>query len=283
MLLVKAKCPKCGQVLGVNSRNEAEICTYCGVPFITEKAINTYNFENGRSSKTNIYNVNNSEDFEIVGGVLKKYLGNELEVIIPESVLEIDNSVFANTYIESVVLPNKIKKIGVAAFKNCKNLTRIEFPESLEEIDAYAFKGCISLTKIRIPSKIKIIWFETFEGCTNLAQIELCEGLTKLESDAFGNCSIESIIIPKSVNYIQVTDHYDWRDAFSGCSNLQSITCPDPTSKAVLNWLNYSDEPIAIKYRVKKWKDKGVCTYCGSPFKGIVNVRCSRCNKEKNY
>lgn len=43
MAFVEAKCPNCGGVLQVNESNEAAICTYCGTPFITEKAINSYN------------------------------------------------------------------------------------------------------------------------------------------------------------------------------------------------------------------------------------------------
>ena len=50
MPLVPAKCPNCGATLSVDSNGKAEICQYCGSPFIVEEAKqifnNTYNIVN---------------------------------------------------------------------------------------------------------------------------------------------------------------------------------------------------------------------------------------------
>lgn len=35
----QAKCPYCGQIVYVDGKSEASICSYCEKPFITEKAI----------------------------------------------------------------------------------------------------------------------------------------------------------------------------------------------------------------------------------------------------
>ena len=43
MPLVAAKCTQCGGELKVDSAQEAAVCTFCKMPFIVEKAINTYN------------------------------------------------------------------------------------------------------------------------------------------------------------------------------------------------------------------------------------------------
>lgn len=42
MPLVMAKCTNCGGVLEIDSSKDAVICTYCGTPFISEKAVNNY-------------------------------------------------------------------------------------------------------------------------------------------------------------------------------------------------------------------------------------------------
>lgn len=42
MPLVMAKCTNCGGVLEIDSSKDAAICTYCGTPFISEKAVNNY-------------------------------------------------------------------------------------------------------------------------------------------------------------------------------------------------------------------------------------------------
>ena len=54
MPLVAAKCTQCGANLQVNSENECTICSHCGTPFITEKAITNYN-----TTVNNVYNVKN--------------------------------------------------------------------------------------------------------------------------------------------------------------------------------------------------------------------------------
>ena len=40
-----------------------------------------------------------------------------------------------------VKLPSTLKKIECRAFKECRNLKKVEFPESLEAIEAEAFSG----------------------------------------------------------------------------------------------------------------------------------------------
>ena len=52
MPLVPALCTQCGSTLEIDSSLEAAVCPYCRTPFITEKAINSYN-------TTNVTNIGN--------------------------------------------------------------------------------------------------------------------------------------------------------------------------------------------------------------------------------
>lgn len=61
MPLVPAKCPNCGGVLDVDPSHDAAVCSHCGTPFITEKAINNYNITNVANYNT----VNNISGGEI--------------------------------------------------------------------------------------------------------------------------------------------------------------------------------------------------------------------------
>ena len=72
------------------------------------------------------------KDFVIENGVLKKYVGQGSEVVIPDSVTSIGNS----------------------AFYNCKKLTAIVFPESLEYIGYKTFEFCDKLKKVVFNCKI---------------------------------------------------------------------------------------------------------------------------------
>lgn len=42
MAKVNAKCTSCGEVIVIESKNDANICPHCETPFVTEKAIKLY-------------------------------------------------------------------------------------------------------------------------------------------------------------------------------------------------------------------------------------------------
>ncbi len=86
------------------------------------------------------------KDFEIVDGVLVKYLGKSKYVLIPASVKKIDEAAFMGCEsLKSVVIPDSVKEIGHYAFKACKRLESIVIPDSVEKIGVFAFAGCNNL------------------------------------------------------------------------------------------------------------------------------------------
>ena len=42
MAKVNAKCTNCGEIVFIESKNDANICPHCNVAFVTEKAIKLY-------------------------------------------------------------------------------------------------------------------------------------------------------------------------------------------------------------------------------------------------
>lgn len=70
-------------------------------------------------------------------------MGKEYErVFIPKSVVEIQERAFVVCEkLKEVVIEegSKLKTIGIAAFLNCNNLTKITFPDGLEKIGLHAF------------------------------------------------------------------------------------------------------------------------------------------------
>lgn len=86
--------------------------------------------------------------------VLTKYTGDMKEIIIPGFITIIDREAFACCEsIEKVEIEgNNLKIIGDSAFKLCKNLESINIPESVKKIGAYAFFGCKKLEQNPIKS-----------------------------------------------------------------------------------------------------------------------------------
>lgn len=95
MPLVQVKCTNCGANLEIDNTLDAAVCPYCNVPFVVEKAINNYNTANHISAgPVNAYG-GSSADFAVRGGVLEKYNGAAMEVVIPNSVKIIEDQAFS--------------------------------------------------------------------------------------------------------------------------------------------------------------------------------------------
>ena len=66
----------------------------------------------------------------------------------------IDTSTTGSVTIPAEVNGYKVKSIGVNAFKNCQELTKVILPESVTIINTDAFAGCVKLAEIIFPSKV---------------------------------------------------------------------------------------------------------------------------------
>ncbi len=165
---------------------------------------------------------NNSADFEIVDGVLKKYNGRLGNVTIPDGVTSIDGQVFEDKKtLKNVVIPNGVTSIGRRVFCNCANLENITIPDSLTSIGESAFNGCVGLTSITIPDGVTSIGDAAFSGCTSLVSITIPDSVTNIGDAAFSGCSsLVSIKIPDSVTSIGTY-------AFYGCKSLTGVTIPN--------------------------------------------------------
>lgn len=182
------KCPVCGgEQYTVDLQEKRLTCAGCG--FYCDFEALVRGAEPRRQVEQKI--IDERLDFEIVGGVLKKYNGAAVDVVVPEGVVEIRSNrvkgVFHDMkHLRSVTLPKGLKIIGDHTFSNCTNLSEINLPDSLEVIGREAFLGCSSLKSIRIPNSVIAIrktisinsdgtpiYFDmAFRGCSRLIHAE---------------------------------------------------------------------------------------------------------------
>ena len=172
----------------------------------------------------------------------------------------IDDNAFANTSINSVLIPDGVESIGAYAFSGCGDLTKVVIPDSVKSIGNSAFYYCRRITRVDYSGDISG-WLN-IEGLNYLmsdvssslelyirgtkveGNIVIPEGVTSIPSSAFRNLTgITSVTIPDSVTSIGYSAFSDcsglqsvtigngvmsignW--AFSGCSGLTSVTIPD--------------------------------------------------------
>ena len=135
-----------------------------------------------------------------------------------ESVVSVDIPVEING------LP--VESIGFEAFANCKNLESITIPDSVTSIVYDAFSDT-ALVNNQTGVKYADKW--VVECDANVTSAELKAGTRGIAKDAFKGCtSLESITIPDGVTYI------NWR-AFYECTSLKSITIPDSVTNMSSN------------------------------------------------
>ena len=82
--------------------------------------------------------------FTIENGVLKKYKGDDVSVIIPDGIEEIGEFAFYDcASLKEINLPENLTTIGSEAFRNCKSyFPDLSSLDSLKEIGDYAFSSC---------------------------------------------------------------------------------------------------------------------------------------------
>jgi uncharacterized protein (UPF0333 family) len=138
------------------------------------------------------------------------------ELVIPDTVIEMEASVFEESVIERVVLPKNLKEIPKRMFYNTKNLKSITLPAGLTKIGPDAFSGS-GIQSIVIPDSVTVIEEDAFSGCANLQEVTLSRRLQELPRGAFSGCSqLKRLTIPANIKKIDIT--------FDRCSALEEIT-----------------------------------------------------------
>ena len=161
-------------------------------------------------------------DFIIENDVLKKYVGTQAVVEIPQGIRTIGNGAFFEYHaLTSVTLPDSVEIIGKDAFNFCKSLTSVTLPDSVKRIERGAFCGCKALASITLPASVKSIGAVAFRWCKSLTSVTLPESVEHIEREAFARCkALTSITLPASVKSIA-------DEAFAGCTALTGIVLPD--------------------------------------------------------
>lgn len=128
--------------------------------------------------------------FVMLGKVLLKYTGSDLNITIPAGTVAIADAFFGQK-ITSVTFNAGLKTIGNNAFYNCKSLTTVNLPATVEKIGDMAFSNCAALTNVSFGASLASVGFCAFANCKLLASFS-CTGesaINEVSECAFWNCS----------------------------------------------------------------------------------------------
>lgn len=136
-------------------------------------------------------------DFDIRGAVLVKYKGKSKSAVLPNGIVEIAKYAFAESAVETVILPDSVKTIGFRAFSRCAKLKTVVLPKNLKLIDGSTFEGCQSLTEIVLPEGLTTIGQFAFSGCSSLSSLTVGQSLQVIDRGAFQGCTrLSSVTLP---------------------------------------------------------------------------------------
>ena len=143
--------------------------------------------------------------------------------------------------ITKVIIEDGITSVGKCAFQSSK-ITEITLPDSMTTIEQWAFSGCEQLKSVSVQNSIyevagdafnQTLWLEEhpagpiffgnilYKYKENGAEhYTVPAGTLGISSGAFSGCTLKSVDLPDSLQYIGAT-------AFISCKNLEAITIPD--------------------------------------------------------
>ena len=182
------------------------------------------------------------------------------EIVIPESVTNIESGAFTNTGIKKLFIPKGVSRINGDIVEGCSELEKIKvdenneyycdidgvlynidktdlirfplartgsysIPDGVKGLSGISFHGC-QIESVTMPIGATLYWpGGQFAGCTNLKSITLNSGVDGIGWGDFDGCELlEKIEIPDSVTWIDAGSFY-------GCFSLQRIDVDENNPK----------------------------------------------------
>lgn len=195
-------------------------------------------------------------------------------LVIGEKVTVIPNSAFnSNQKLNSITIPNSVKRIGSRAFVDCTNLTDVIIGDSVRIIGHNAFSGCTNLKNVTLGTNVSFINYRAFSGDKNIRTIisknitpPVCNNYSGYSNaPVFESVKVEylSLIVPQeSISLYETAD--TWRDFWNilgkDYSNIEEPIADDVNISA-------EDGNIVINgvenEKVEVYSVNGQCVYSG--------------------
>ena len=175
-----------------------------------------------------------SDEWEVVGNAVVKYLGDSDNIVIPNyvngtKITEIGEKIFNDSEkTGTLTISEGIKTIDTYAFASSKFTGELVLPSTLKEIGEFAFAGCSGFTgSLSIPGTVKTIGEWAFSSCMGFdGDLILNNGIEVLGFASFCNCQgfKGNLVIGNTVKEIGAQE-------FVECNFTGELRIPDSVEK----------------------------------------------------
>ena len=141
---------------------------------------------------------------------------NVTSIYIPDSVIRIDDSCFRGYTNLTEIDTSNIIEIQTATFAEC-GVEELDFPKLKTLSGSENFFRCSNLRRISLGQLNSVLPTKCFFDCTSLETLDIPEGITSLGHQCFQNCSsLTSIRIPGTIKSLE-------NNCFAYCSKLENV------------------------------------------------------------
>ena len=95
--------------------------------------------------------------------------------------------------LETVSVPDSVKKIGNAAFSKASALKAVSLGKGIKTLAKQTFADCTELKSLIIPRGVTEIGEQVFLNCRNLTEVQIPSTVTKIANNAFSYISILTV------------------------------------------------------------------------------------------
>ena len=129
-------------------------------------------------------------------------------IILPQGLKKIgDSSLVGCMFLRSIDIPRSVKTLGKMSLGGCMNLEEITLHEGLESIGEYAFWACQLTRELELPESVKYIGNDAFNVMTSLKTIYLGENVSEIGENALANINDVVIYTPNKLVMDYATDN----------------------------------------------------------------------------
>ena len=172
---------------------------------------------------------NSIDGYDVVAIGDGAFRGNKYltAILIPDCITSIGDYAFADTNLDSLVLPAELNSLGRCILSGNKGVTEIVIPKTLSSTGS-SYSNLIegdgpfaesNVQKATIESGMTVIPEHLFHKNSTLTSVEIPDTVTEISRYAFAQTGLENIELPSSVTTLQY-------EIFSG-GNLLQISIPD--------------------------------------------------------